>query len=298
MKHPRSIGQFTLERLTAACSVWVALTMAAPVSVMAPGPWVFRDVAEQMGLFPAAEGLRGHGAAWGDLDQDGRLDLYLATFATGGHGTNRLFVNRADQFHWQPQPTIEVATRATGVVPADLDNDGDLDLCVASMPAREGSRLAQREGRDLRGCCLFRNEGRGVFTDVSTGNGAGPEQFGGRSVAVLDYNGDGLLDLLVGEDPHPGYNGSPTSRSRLFRNRGQLRFEDMTASVGIPTGVPGLGVAAADINNDTWPIYFWPPAMEVTDFLSMTATVASKKSRPCAPFSAGLTPTETTWSAV
>jgi len=73
---------------------------------------------------------------------------------------------------------------------------------------------------------------------------------------VLDYDGDGLLDLLVGEDPNPGYNGSKTKSSRLFRNKGGLKFEDVSRAAGLPENLPGLGVAAADVNNDGWPDLF------------------------------------------
>src|SRR5262249_52886244 len=99
-------------------------------------------------------------------------------------------------------------------------------------------------------------DGKGKFTDISGGNGACPPAFGGRSATVLDYDGDGLLDLLVGEDPIPGYNGSPTKSSRLFRNQGDLPFEGVSLAVGLPEGIPGLGVAAADVNNDGWPDFF------------------------------------------
>jgi hypothetical protein len=106
------------------------------------------------------------------------------------------------------------------------------------------------------GCTLLRNDGKGNFTDVSKDCGACPPEFGGRSVTVLDYDGDGLLDILVGEDPIPGYNGSKTKRTRLFRNKGNLKFEDVTDAVGIPSIAPGLGVAVADVNNDGWPDIF------------------------------------------
>ncbi|MEX0819060.1 MAG: CRTAC1 family protein, partial [Pirellulaceae bacterium] len=94
------------------------------------------------------------------------------------------------------------------------------------------------------------------FTNVSEGNGACPAAFGGRSVAVLDFDGDGLLDLLVGEDPIPGYNGSATRSSRLFRNVGNLQFEDVSRAAGLPESVPGLGVAVVDVNNDGRPDFF------------------------------------------
>jgi hypothetical protein len=230
--------------------------LTSPTVRAADGPLVFRDVAAEAGLLPPAAGVRGHGAAWGDVDGDGRLDLYLATFATGGGPTNRLYRNVGGKFTLDARENLRIATRATGVVFADLDNDGDLDLYVASMPAPGDSKLAKREGRPLRGCSLFRNDGGGKFTDVSAGNGACPDAFGGRSVAVLDFDGDGQLDLAVGEDPLPGYNGSPTASSRLFRNLGGLKFEDATRTAGLTPNVPGLGVAAADVNGDGWPDLF------------------------------------------
>ena len=80
-----------------------------------------------------------------------------------------------------------------------------------------------------------------------------PSVIWGRSAAILDFDGDGLLDLLVGEDPNSGYNGSETTSSRLFRNLGDLKFEDVSRKAGIPEGIPGLGVAAQDVNLDGWP---------------------------------------------
>jgi hypothetical protein len=247
----------------AALAVLLGSTLYHPAPAQRPGdantvryPFAFRDVGEEAGLFPHADGIRGHGAAWGDADGDGFADLYVATFHTGGGKSNLFFRNAGGKFRLDPQEGLRLSTRATGVVFADLDNDGDLDLYVASMPANADSKLANREGHPLRGCALFHNEGKARFTDVSAGNGACPAAFGGRSAAVLDFDGDGLLDLLVGEDPVAGYNGSPTSSSRLFRNTGSLQFEDASRAAGLPEGVPGLGVAAADVNGDGWPDLF------------------------------------------
>jgi enediyne biosynthesis protein E4 len=209
-------------------------------------PFAFKDVGNEAGLFPHVAEILGHGCAWGDVDGDGWIDLYVATFGRAPGKPNMFFRNKNGKFTLDDQKQLNVEMRGTGVIFVDLDNDGDLDLYIGSMPQPK---------INARGCCLFRNDGGGKFTDISKDNGACPEAFGGRSACVLDYDGDGLLDLLVGEDPIPGYNGSKTKQARLFRNKGNLQFEDVTKAVGI-TDTPGLGVAAADVNNDGWPDLF------------------------------------------
>lgn len=210
-------------------------------------PFVFRDVGAERGLFPAAQGILGHAAGWGDVDGDGLIDLYIGTFRKAGRPDNLFFRNAGPTFRLDEQPPLRIASRATGTLFADLDNDGDLDLYISSMPQPKN---------DIPGCSLFQNDGTGQFTNISAQNGACPPDFGGRSATVLDFDGDGLLDLLVGEDPLPGYNGSKTKSTRLFRNLGDLKFEDASRVVGLPVDVPGLGVAAGDVNNDGWPDFF------------------------------------------
>ncbi len=210
-------------------------------------PFVFSDVGDKAGLFPSIAGIQGHAAGWGDVDGDGFIDLYVGTFHSEGK-PNLLFRNEGKgKFRFDDQEHLRLHSRASGSLFADLDNDGDLDLFVSSMPQPQ---------KDVVGCTLFRNDGGGKFTDVSKDNGACPTAFGGRSATVLDFDGDGLLDLLVGEDPLPRYNGSTTKSSRLFRNLGKLQLEDVSAAAGLTADTPGYGVAAADVNNDGWPDFF------------------------------------------
>lgn len=208
----------------------------------------FRDVAEEAGVLPAASGIRGHSAGWGDADGDGWLDLYVGTFHSGGSKPNLFLRNSGGRFRPDAQEALRIAARSNSALFVDLDNDGDLDLYVASMPGR-------LEGRPVAPCTLFRNDGRGTFTDVSEGNGACPPSgFAGRSAAALDYDGDGRLDLLVGDCVFGAYQGG--KRTRLFRNLGDLRFRDVTDEAGLPAVMPALGVAAGDLNGDGRPDFF------------------------------------------
>jgi enediyne biosynthesis protein E4 len=236
--------------------VCVCYWLLGPSALLAEECFQFADVAAQQGLLPHVAAIRGHGAAWGDADGDGRLDLYVATFHTGGSKPNALFWNRPTGFQPANQAAVNISARGTGVIFADLDNDGDQDLYLGSMPAPPESKLALKEGHALAGNTLFRNRGDGTFENISAGNGACPLAFGGRSVCVLDYDGDSLLDILAGEEPVVGYNGSTTKSSRLFRNVGNMQFADVSQEAGLTPGIPGLGVAASDVNNDGWPDFF------------------------------------------
>jgi hypothetical protein len=124
--------------------------------------------------------------------------------------------------------------RTSGAVFADLDLDGDLDLVVARNP---------QTGRERGGApsTIYRNDA-GTLTEV-TDSGLDPV-LGARSVGVLDVDADRLPDLVVLEDKWTG------ASTVVYRNLGDLRFEDARAAFGFPTDVHGLGVATGDINGD------------------------------------------------
>jgi len=208
-------------------------------------PFAFRDVTAEAGLLPHIAGIRSHAAAWGDVDGDGWIDLYVGNFQTEGNKPNLLLRNSQGKFRLDDQEHLRLSARSSGAVFADLDNDGDLDLYVSNLSG--GSSGAQATP-----CALFRNDGGGRFTDISRASGACPAEFRGRSVTVLDFDGDGELDLLLGESVSYG----SSRRSRLMRNQGKLRFDDVSDAAGLPAGIPGMGVAAADVNNDGWPDIF------------------------------------------
>jgi hypothetical protein len=211
----------------------------------------FRDVAEEVGLWPDVSGIAGHGTGWGDVDGDGWADLYVGTFGGAPYGSknHQFFRNVKGKFQLDEQKHLQILGRASGAVFADFDNDGDLDLYVSNH-AIDGKPYKMPHFSTPN--FLFRNDGGGKFTDVSAASGACPQGFPARSIAVLDYDGDGLLDLLVGECFFQG----GKSRSRLFRNGGGLKFVDASRTAGLPEKVTGFGVAAGDVNGDGWPDIF------------------------------------------
>ncbi|MGB2990078.1 MAG: FG-GAP-like repeat-containing protein [Candidatus Zixiibacteriota bacterium] len=160
------------------------------------------------------------GVAWGDYDNDGDLDVYLAH----GGNPNELFGNEGGGvFVDATSGPLGDSDFGEGVAWGDYDNDGDLDLYLANCGTANK---------------LFRNGGGGVFVDATTGPLGDPAC--GSGVAWGDFDNDGDLDLyLVNSD----------NTNKLFRNDGSGTFVDATSG---PLGDSGTGVAVAcaDYDND------------------------------------------------
>jgi hypothetical protein len=229
------------------------------------GDLVFEDVTGAAGVAGAGYSM---GAAAGDYDNDGDVDLYVT-----GVNHNLLYRNRGDG-------TFEDATSGAGVggdlegygkawaVGAgwlDYDHDGDLDLfvvnyCVWSVDKdhrcgapKPGYRTyCHPDMYDPLPNILYRNEGDGTFTDVSGRSGIGAHPGKGMGVAFADYDGDGWSDVFVSNDAW---------RNFLFRNLGDGTFEEtgLHAGVGyIDAGRPvsGMGADFRDYDGDGWPDIF------------------------------------------
>jgi hypothetical protein len=227
------------------------------------GDGTFRDVTEGVGV--RGEGYS-MGAAAADFDNDGWTDLYVT-----GVNRNILYHNeRGERF-------TDVTERAgvagfgaggkklwsVGAAWLDYDNDGDLDLFVANyldwtpgnnkLCGTEGKRLSCAP-TDYEGLpnVLYRNEGFGRFTDVSSATGIGQHVGKGMSVAIADADGDGLVDVFVPND---------RLRNFLFRNVGGRSFVETGVEAGVAyteDGVPvsGMGTDFRDIDEDGRPDIF------------------------------------------
>ena len=223
---------------------------------------VFEDVTESAGVRQPLAGMMGHGGAWGDVDSDGDVDLYVGGFAdrpdeeylpAPGPLKNCLFLNDGNGvFTLAKMPGVQFYGRTSGAVFADLNNDGLPELYVANnCKGRTKRDSGPQHDAQLRYSNLFRNDG-GMLVDISSESGACPNSLGtARNIGVFDYDQDGLLDLFVVEDRF-----TKNPRSVLFHNDGDLRFSDASTQVGLPDDVFGLGLAVADLNDDTRPDFF------------------------------------------
>jgi enediyne biosynthesis protein E4 len=248
---------------------------------------LFRDIAADVGLafhhFTGATGeyfmpeIMGSGVALFDYDNDGDLDVYLIQGSTfdpaqdprqskfppppGWKPGNRLFRNLLTETG--KLQFVDVTEKAgvghigygMGVAVGDYDNDGFQDLYVTNF------------GHNI----LYHNNGDGTFTDVTEKAGVDDPRWS-TGAAWVDYDGDGRLDLFVanyldftvkgnrqcfastGERDYCTPKMYQPVPARLFRNRGNGTFEDVTAAAGIGAAIgPGLGIVCADFNGDGWP---------------------------------------------
>ncbi len=201
----------------------------------------FSDVTAASGLIEPLTGMFAHAAAWGDINGDLLPDLVVGTFADRPTeryqhrgaiqpAPDRLLV-QSDGAFATLEDFPQSYGRSSGAAFVDLDNDGDLDLVLAHNV---------KSGQGLATTTVYENVD-GSFRSVDSGIAA---DLGGRSIGVLDYDSDGLLDLFIAEDRYRG------GHSRLYRNAGQLQFIDVTAAAGLPDALAGLGVATADVDGD------------------------------------------------
>jgi FG-GAP-like repeat/ASPIC and UnbV len=187
------------------------------------------------------------GAAWGDYDGDGYIDLYVANYGGG----NRLYRNNRDGTFKDLATKLGVTDPQVGFSCWwwDYDNDGRLDIFVSDYSGdlqdfvASALHLPTRSNGHPR---LYRNLGGSGFRDVSHDVGldrvtlAMGSNFG-------DIDNDGFLDFYLGTGA-PAY--STLVPNLMFKNVGGLKFEDVTFSSGTGHLQKGHGVSFADWDGD------------------------------------------------
>ena len=217
------------------------------------GNGTFEDVSGRAAIARRDYGM---GACAGDVDGDGRPDLYVTSA-----GANVLYRNRGDGTFADVTAAAHVGERrwSASCAFADLDRDGDLDLWVTNYVAADRTRspYCGTARTHVRFYChplqyeplpntVYRNDGRGTFTDVSAAAGVASLRSNGLGVAISDYDADGWPDVFVANDTMPNF---------LFHNRGALRFDERGLASGVALaadGKPraGMGIDTGDYDGD------------------------------------------------
>ena len=196
------------------------------------GDGTFEDVAARMGLIDPV-GLGCYASQFIDYNNDGFQDVFLTSNGWGGGGRLFLFHNEGGKRFTDVTGSagLGAPVNAFGASWADYDNDGRVDLAVATG-------IIDPEGGDrIR---LFHNEGNGKFREV--GEQAGLTQRARWiSLAWGDYDGDGRQDLLA-----TSFDAGPF----LFRNLGDGRFMDVSVQAGIRTQTAAYTPVWFDYDND------------------------------------------------
>jgi hypothetical protein len=168
------------------------------------GDLTFTNVTKEAGLEGRGNNIS---CCFGDFDNDGDLDLFLANSSGPGHpeagwGADSLFRNNGDGTFTDISEASGVAllTNSRGSTTGDIDNDGDLDI------------LVNNSWNDSQ---VFLNDGLGKFTDAAKTTGG--SVFYGHGCAFGDLDDDGDLDLVSGNWRRPS--ASNPGKWKLFRNK-------------------------------------------------------------------------------
>jgi hypothetical protein len=212
----------------------------------------FMDVTPASGLGKKSVGM---GVAVGDIDNDGRPDLYATSY-----GPNHLFRNLGEGRFADVTKEAGVGEDrwSTSAVFVDYDLDGLQDLFVLNYvdfnPATETECKSHQGKRDYCGpqvyhglsARLFHNLGNGKFEDVTLSSGIAASPGPGLGVTPFDANGDGWPDLYVANDGKPNH---------LWLNQKNGKFREAALETGAAMAESGMaragmGVAVADIDRN------------------------------------------------
>jgi hypothetical protein len=190
--------------------------------------------------------FQGSGIATEDFDNDGWPDVLLL----GGLG-NKLYRNNGDGTFTDITARAGIDWRRPDGTPgeprqaivADFDNDGLQDILITYVDDQHR---------------LYRNLGNGRFEDVTDRAGLGGKGLVGGPATALDIDGDGLLDIYIGYFGDYLNGVLPTFARRntnalpdkLFRNKGNFRFEDVTAGSGIDNRGWSQAIVHTDFDGD------------------------------------------------
>ena len=210
----------------------------------------FTDVTAQSGLGDTGYGI---GIAVGDIDNDGRVDVFVPNY-----GRDALYRNDGGGKFTNITAGAGIAGKefSASAVFCDYDGDGFLDLYVTHYVDYNPDKGCVREDGSPDYCSpqsfpgtsdtLYHNEGDGTFTDVSGRAGIQQIAAPGLGVVCTDLNGDQLPDFYVANDGEA---------NQLWENQGNGKFVDQAFLQGLALNVfgqpeAGMGITIGDVDGD------------------------------------------------
>jgi len=212
------------------------------------GDFKFKDISETAGI--QGDDRWYSGVSLIDINKDGFLDIYIAVGGENEPNNNVLYINNQDNTFSEKAEAYGIDDDGYSMHSTffDYDKDGDLDLYVANYPPTSFTApvdyykymIDNHEDRDSDH--LYRNDGD-RFVDVTKKSGI--SNFGlSLGVVASDFNNDGNPDLYISND----FNAPDF----MYLNNGDGTFTDEILKSLQQTSFFGMGVDAADFNNDGW----------------------------------------------
>ncbi len=188
------------------------------------GAGLFREITDEVGLKSINGGT---GCSFGDIDNDGDIDLYVANWSRKNLLFKNLLMEKGKLYFENITDKAKVGgeaySKSNAVVFSDIDNDADLDLYVTNR------KTSNR---------LYINNGNGIFID-RTSELIGIDSLESYGAIIADFDGDGFKDIYL----------SNVGENKLYKNN-RNKFQDKT--IEYDAGINGYssGSAAGDLDND------------------------------------------------
>jgi len=200
--------------------------------------FTFVDITASAGL--PTTNVFTNSASWGDYDNDGFLDVFLANKDLDMNIPNMLYHNEGDGTFTLANTSANIGDRTVNSFQGtfyDIDNDGWLELYLIN------DRLTTKN-------VMYKNNGTGTFSDISFFSGS-DYQMNAMSAAIQDYDYDGFIDMYITNTTYD--TGDPDPGNFLMKNNGDGSFSNVAVAAGVRFDYFSWGAVWLDGDNDTFP---------------------------------------------
>ena len=210
------------------------------------GDGTFAEVTALAGLDLLDGSINTMGVVTGDIDNDGFREIFVTTEDSD---LNHLFYNNGDGTFTDISVSagVHAPGNSASATFGDINKDGFLDLYVTNWCV-EMFHMETHDTFPSMQNYLYLNNGDLTFEEVSADYGVADPEGCGLAATFTDYDGDGDVDLLLGNDfgPLPG-----NSNNKLFRNEYPINsFTDVSVATGMDMEMFSMGIAIGDYNED------------------------------------------------